>query len=286
MPIQHIYVNPSSFGCADAKVVGVAFRNGEAAAEGMTLIECECDKSVFEVTMPAAGTVEAVHVQVADILAGKTLVASVSVEKRIDSHTGSGNDSGLTDLKQLYPSISQCPSVEEAVAMLSDMATVRPAVGSDAAALARIYGESSSCIPGYDEANTDHGRNVTWFQNALLSHSRTLLVCELMSPDGQSKQIGFCNVEEVNRAPSVTYYLIGLYVAGPTLVWTSGRTLVDSAFEFCRASGIQHLIAFTHARNTPALKLLARCGFTEVGEFRKDPNYNDAPTKVFEVSLP
>ena len=48
-----IEVDPADYGCQEARVVTVNAAEGQTLQRGDTLIEFECDKASFEVSMPA-----------------------------------------------------------------------------------------------------------------------------------------------------------------------------------------------------------------------------------------
>ena len=76
-----IEVDPADFGCQAARVVSICVAEGQQVKRGETLIEFECDKASFEVSMPADGTVRHFLLQEGNKVTKTMTVASILTEQ-------------------------------------------------------------------------------------------------------------------------------------------------------------------------------------------------------------
>ena len=255
-------IDPANYGCSEARVVSICVEEGQPVDRGETLIEFECDKASFEVSMPADGTLEQICISVGDSICEETKVLVLRT-KSLPADQSIVNDSQLTRLKERYPYVAESSSLKAAVEKLESAIRVCLSDPEDAFELARIYQESSTSYSAELPTAPPNESQVEWFGKAVKSKSKTFWKCELVNDSCETEIIGHCNVEQVSRTPRENCNFIGLYVAGPNLPWTCGKLLAQHVLAACKENKLTHHYAITRPMNGPAIKLLRSLGFEE-----------------------
>lgn len=281
MKSQLLKLDPMDFGCQRATVVAIHVVAGQTVREGDSLVEFEGEKASFELSMPLDGLVKDVLVSVGEIVHAESNIARIIVKTRIATKVD--DISLLTDIAERYPIVSKCPSLKEAVQLLDRSVRVSMATKDDAPLIAKVYVESALTASTV-KSPTLNDQTIAWFEGAILNAKKKFWKCEIDYGTGKREVIGHCNIERVERTPEVCYHFIGLYVAAPQLSWTPAFAIVSEVLHHCRSEGIEHLLAITHATNSPALKLLSSTGFREIGLIA-DLNYLDGQSRFFEMDV-
>lgn len=281
MSEQTLMLDPMDFGCEQAKVVSVHVQPGQSSLEGESLVEFECDKASFELSMPCDGIVNAILVDIGDLIVGGAEIARISA--KVPNSKTTDHVQPVGELAERYPMVGSAASLKEAVQILNQAVKVTAATRSDAPSIAKIYAESA-LTASTGQAPVLDDQCIAWFERALDQPNKLYWKCELESGVGTPEVIGHCNIERVERTPEISYHFIGVYVAAPSLPWTPAVTLVSEALKYCENNQIKRLIAVTHATNHSAIRLLASTGFKEIGSVA-DINYQDGSSRVFEMEI-
>lgn len=282
---EDIFIDPEDFGCSRALVTSVNVSEGQTVIAGETLVEFECEKSTFEVSMPSDGIVEKCFVEENNFVEERTAIVRIQSSAPSEKLTPT-NDTFkmLEQLKQEYTLPKDAVDLKEAINWLNASCVIRPSKTSDASSFAKIYEEVSQIVAGKSTVSSDSLSGVEWFKEAIESSGKTFFSCVLVSDNAGEQVIGFINLEKVSRTPQINYYFLGLYVTAPNLSWTAGRALLTHAIDYSRRSGIKHLIGFTCIKNTPAINLVQSLGFSRSGQFKIDPHTGN-PCEIFELKI-
>ena len=74
---EDIFIDPEDFGCSRALVTSVNVSEGQKVSAGETLVEFECEKSTFEVSMPSDGVVEKCFVEENNFVEERTAIVRI-----------------------------------------------------------------------------------------------------------------------------------------------------------------------------------------------------------------
>ena len=280
--LQTLKIDPADYGCQDATVIAIKAHQLSGVSGGEPIIEFECDKASFELSMPSQGTIKEIFVKVGQTIIAETDIALIVCEGSTEQ-APKKNCKQLAKLGQRYSVVSQCQSLNEAIEILNASTKVELASTSDAKSFAEVYFESTSSLNTYVNLELDSA--IEWFTQELSNDAKMFWKCTLVDGSGDANQcVGYINLERVNRAPVINYYFVGLYVASPQLSWTCGNVLLHALTIYCLSEGIPQLFAFTKTENVPAANLLRRFGFEAVGE-STDHNYGNSLVTIYSLDL-
>lgn len=258
-----IKIDPSNYGCSEARVVAVSAAQGQTFQHGDTLIEFECDKASFEVSMPGKGVILEVLVSQNDVVTEKTTVLKLSLEQVSSSKVETAFGNSLEPLRAAFPKILRdSTSIKEACKCLDNGLVLRRATTQDANQIWELWQVSYSRSIG-DSSFVKPRRDVDrdWFAEQIESGEESFWVGSM----GEDPTIiGCCKTYTVKRNPTANYVIIGLFVQHPEVDWSPGRQLISATIKDCQSPDLP-ILAYTNPRNLPAIRLLQHLGFNQTG---------------------
>ncbi len=266
--IQQLFVEPQDFGCTSARVIAITSELGTVAMQGHCLVEFECEKASFEISMPAAGIIQQLHLSVGETVVSKTLVATIEVDDdtpvKFAHHADREN---LDTLRRAYTTIVASETFADAVSELETRLLVRPSERHDIAAITEIWrGSFASALSDESLRPQAEATHETWFATQLNNASKHFLTAVLRDNSSTNDSvIGFGNLEIIERTPVTRFGIVGLHVVDPTAAWTPSHRLFERLTLIAKEHSLTQLHAYILPANRVAIRLLVALGFEEAG---------------------
>lgn len=267
MITKEIIFDPRHFNCSSARVVAIPAALGEVQDAEACIVEFESEKAIFEISMPTAGRLSVIHVEVGQLVTSTMVVATIEVDSIEVDVVARPSDSQLSSLKAVYPSVSRFNTYSDAVNNLEERLSIRTTASSDVEELVFVWRHGVAKAIGNPAMIIDANEaQKSWFLGQInLPHKRFESAFLLNNETGEDEFNGFSHIELVQRHPNRSIAIIGVYVANPLASWTPSVRLMESAHDWLRKKGICQVLAMTDPDNISAIRLLKSLEYERSG---------------------